>query len=140
MKVDAFGYEVEIEETLIDAPEAEIRAQVEAYLAGDRREFDLPVEIPDGFTGDVMRSMVATPYGETKQYGDVADEIESAPVAVGGACGRNPLPIVVPCHRIVGADGIGGYTLGDGQCPSLKAELLALEARASTHTLAEYTR
>ena len=138
VRVDAFGYTLEIDSSLIDAPEAEIRAQIDEYLAGERREFDLDVAVPGGFTGDVMRSMLATPYGETKRYGDVAAELGSAPVAVGQACGRNPVPIVVPCHRIVGADGIGGYSLGDEQGPDCKAELLALEAGETTHTLDEY--
>lgn len=140
MRVDAFGHELEIDGALIDAPEAEVRRQIEEYLAGERREFDLDVSIPDGFTGDVMRSMLATPYGETKRYGDVAAELGSAAVAVGGACGRNPVPIVVPCHRIVAADGLGGYSLGDEQGPDCKAALLELEAAGSTHTLAEYVR
>ena len=138
MRVTAHGHEVEIDASLIDAPEAAIRSQIEEYLAGERREFDLDVSIPDSFTGDVMRSMLATPYGETKRYGDVAAELDTAAVAVGQACGRNPVPIVVPCHRIVAADGLGGYSLGDEQGPDCKAALLDLEASASTHTLSEY--
>ena len=138
MLVAAFDHEVEIDESLIDAPEAEVREQIEEYLAGERREFDLDVAIPAGFTGDVMRSMLATPYGETKRYGDVAAELDTAAVAVGQACGRNPVPIVVPCHRIVAADGLGGYSLGDEQGPDCKAALLALEAGGSTRTLADY--
>lgn len=129
MRVELFGYEVTVDETRIDADADEIRAQIREYAAGERTAFDLPVALPEGFTGDVMERMLATPYGETRTYGEVAADLDSAAVAVGQACGRNPLPVIVPCHRIVGADSIGGYSLDGGQCPTLKAELLALESR-----------
>lgn len=125
MNVEVRGRTVEIDEARIDASEREIREQVAAYDAGDRRTFDLSVEMSDDFVGSVMDAMAAIPYGEVRTYGELATELDTAPVAVGGACGRNPVPIVVPCHRVVGADSLGGYSAADGL--ALKEELLALE-------------
>jgi len=74
-----------------------------------------------------MDAMAAIPYGETRTYGELAVELDTAAVAVGQACGRNPVPIVVPCHRVVGANSLGGYSAEGG--PELKERLLALEER-----------
>jgi methylated-DNA-[protein]-cysteine S-methyltransferase len=121
------GYEFEFDETLVDAPPDEVRRQVRAYERGDRRDFSLPVAVPDdaGLTGRVMRAMSEIPYGETRTYGDIACRLGTSPVAVGGACGRNPLPLVVPCHRVVGADSLGGFSAAGGV--AAKAALLAHE-------------
>ncbi|MDE0718540.1 MAG: methylated-DNA--[protein]-cysteine S-methyltransferase, partial [Rhodospirillaceae bacterium] len=64
-------------------------------------------------------------YGETRTYGEIARWLRSAPRAVGGACGRNPIPIIIPCHRVVASDGLGGYS-GDGGTDT-KTWLLELE-------------
>ena len=129
MIVHVLGIEVEIDETVIDAPTTEIDRQVEAYLAGERREFDLPVRYPEGFTGEVMRAIASIPYGETRTYGQLAEQIGSAPRAVGGGCGRNPIPIVVPCHRVVRSDGgLGGFSAGGDRGLDLKRALLDFEA------------
>jgi methylated-DNA-[protein]-cysteine S-methyltransferase len=69
--------------------------------------------------------MQAIPYGETRSYGDLAEAVGSAPRAVGGACGRNPIPIVIPCHRVLAKTGLGGYS-GEGGLAT-KRRLLALE-------------
>ena len=70
--------------------------------------------------------MQRIPYGETRSYGEIAHETGSAPRAVGGACGKNPIAIIVPCHRILGAGrGIGGYSGGEGL--ATKQFLLSLE-------------
>ena len=77
--------------------------------------------------------MVAIPYGQTRTYGDIAKEIGSAAQAVGNACGRNPLPIIIPCHRIVGGSGIGGFSGSRGdETVSIKQWLLQHE-RAHAH-------
>ena len=102
-------------------------AELAAYFAGDPYSFDLPVA-PQGTAHDrkVWRAMQNIPPGETRTYGDIARAIGSAAQAVGNACGRNPIPIIVPCHRIVAANGaIGGYS-GQGGAET-KRFLLGLE-------------
>ena len=105
-------------------------AQLAAYFTGDLRTFDLPVA-PDGTAHDrrVWRAMQDIPPGKTRTYGDIARAIGSGAQAVGNACGRNPIPIVIPCHRIVAANGaIGGYS-GQGGAET-KRFLLRLEEAA----------
>ena len=105
----------------------EAAVQLAAYFAGERRLFDLPVS-PAGTAHDraVWRAMRDIPPGGTRSYGDVARTVRSSPRAVGGACRRNPLPIVVPCHRIVAANGALGGWSGPGGAEG-KRFLLALE-------------
>ena len=106
--------------------------QLREYLAGQRRQFDLPLKRPAGasaFQHRVWDAMLAIPFGETRTYGELAAELGTSPRAVGGACGRNPLPILVPCHRVVAKNGLGGYS-GDwetGMAVDFKEVLLALE-------------
>ncbi|MFW5938285.1 MAG: methylated-DNA--[protein]-cysteine S-methyltransferase [Halanaeroarchaeum sp.] len=125
MERTILGGSVSIDETLVDAAPSEISGQIDEYARGERREFDLSVTVPESFTGDVMRAMIEIPFGETRTYGDLAADLDTAPVAVGQAVGRNPVPIVVPCHRVVGADSLGGYSAAGGV--SLKERLLAHE-------------
>ena len=73
--------------------------------------------------------MQAIPYGETRSYGDLAGVTGSAPRAVGRACGKNPIPIVIPCHRVLAKGGLGGYS-GEGGLAT-KQRLLALKARSA---------
>ena len=106
---------------------AEAKSQLEAYFERRLRVFDLPLE-PAGtpFQKAVWKAMAEIPYGETRTYGDLAHAVDSAPRAIGGACGRNPIPIVVPCHRVVGAGGtLTGFSGGDGV--ATKRALLSLE-------------
>ena len=106
---------------------ARAAADLAAYFAGELRDFDLPVA-PEGTEHDrkVWRAMQEIPPGETRTYGEIARAIGSGAQAVGNACGRNPIPIVIPCHRIVGANGaLGGYS-GQGGAET-KRFLLALE-------------
>jgi methylated-DNA-[protein]-cysteine S-methyltransferase len=101
--------------------------QFEAYFAGRLRRFDLPLAAAGSpFEQRVWAAMRQIPYGETRRYGELAMEVGSAPRAIGRACGRNPIPIVIPCHRIVAQGGIGGYSGGAGL--ATKRALLALEA------------
>lgn len=102
-------------------------AALAAYFAGETRSFDLPVA-PEGTAHDrkVWQAMREIPAGETRSYGEIARAIASSARAVGNACGRNPIPIVIPCHRIVAAGGaIGGYS-GQGGAET-KRFLLGLE-------------
>ncbi|MFC7154002.1 methylated-DNA--[protein]-cysteine S-methyltransferase [Halomarina halobia] len=132
MNVEIFGMVVEIDGTILDAPATTIREQVLEYERGERRSVDVPVALPADLTGDVMAAMVRIPYGETRTYGELAEELGAAPVEVGAACGRNPVPIVVPCHRVVGADSLGGFSAGGARSALLKRRLLHLEAGQRT--------
>ncbi len=112
------------DQTVLDDAER----QLGEYFAGDRRDFDLPLR-PEGtaFRQRVWRALSEIPFGEVRTYGDLASKLRTAPRAVGGACGANPIGIVVPCHRVVGAAGaLVGFSGGDG-CDTKKV-LLALEA------------
>jgi len=90
--------------------------QLEQYFAGERREFDLPLA-PHGteFQQKVWNAMCRIPYGETRSYAEIATEIGCAAARpIGGACGKNPIPVIIPCHRILGSGkNFGGYS-GDG--------------------------
>ncbi|MEU4036772.1 methylated-DNA--[protein]-cysteine S-methyltransferase [Streptomyces collinus] len=113
-----------------DAPElAEAIRQLEAYFAGDRHDFDVPLDwsLISGFNRQVLRELASgVPYGTVVGYGDLAGRVgqPGGAQAVGAAMGANPLPVVVPCHRVVESDGgIGGF--GGGL--EAKRKLLALE-------------
>jgi methylated-DNA-[protein]-cysteine S-methyltransferase len=108
---------------------AEAARQIDAYFERRLTAFDLPLA-PAGspFETRVWQAMRTIPYGETRCYGDLAGMIGSAPRAVGGACGRNPIPIVIPCHRVLARNGLGGYSGAGGL--DTKRRLLALEAAA----------
>jgi methylated-DNA-[protein]-cysteine S-methyltransferase len=108
------GHDFDVDLEYVDASEATVRKQLREYEAGDRDAFDLGVRYPEGFLGDVMAAMSSIPAGETRTYGDVAADIDSAAVAVGSTCGKNPVPVVVPCHRVVAVDGLGGYSAHGG--------------------------
>jgi len=115
MDVELFGGGLDIDETYVEEPSDEIRRQAREYERGERRDFDLTVRYPDTFGGRVMRAMAEIPYGETRTYGDLAADLDTAPIAVGGGCGRNPVPLVVPCHRVVASDGsLRGYSAPGG--------------------------
>jgi methylated-DNA-[protein]-cysteine S-methyltransferase len=112
-----------------DKPFEEVMRQLDAYFEGNLKSFDLPLA-PQGspFQQSVWRALNAIPYARTASYGDIARRIRKpqAGRAVGGAVGRNPLPIVIPCHRVIGSDGsLTGY--GGGL--AVKEALLALERK-----------
>ena len=127
LRLEVFGWPLDVDLGHLDLDPDALRRQVAEYVAGERRAFDADVAVPDSFTGRVMRAMLAIPFGETRTYGELAADLDSAPRAVGGACGRNPVPLVVPCHRVVRADGgLGGYSSPGGV--ALKRRLLEHEA------------
>jgi methylated-DNA-[protein]-cysteine S-methyltransferase len=103
--------------------------QLREYFAGRRTEFDLPVE-PAGtsFQRSVWRRLQEIPYGETISYGELARRVgkPQAARAVGAANGRNPIPIVIPCHRVIGSN---GALTGFGGGLPIKEALLALESK-----------
>lgn len=125
MQVSIHGFSVELDESHVGASPADVEAQVREYERGGRTRFDVDVSYPESFDGRVMRAMAAIPYGETRTYGDLAAELGTSPVAVGQACGRNPIPLVVPCHRVVGSDSLGGFSADGGV--GLKRRLLDAE-------------
>ena len=105
---------------------AEAARQLAAYFDGTLSHFELPLA-PAGspFESRVWAAMQQIPYGETRSYGDLAAAIGSAPRAVGRACGKNPIPVVIPCHRVLAKAGLGGYSGAGGL--ATKQRLLALE-------------
>ena len=112
-----------------EAPLTQARQQLEEYFAGTRQHFDLPLR-PHGtpFQQDVWWELARIPYGTTISYGELARRIgqPQAMRAVGAANGRNPLPIVLPCHRVIGSN--GSLTGFGGGLPT-KRYLLSLEDR-----------
>ena len=93
---------------------AEVQKQLDEYFAGERTEFDLPLsEHGTPFELSVWQKLREIPYGETRSYGDIAHELGSVARAVGRANGRNQISIIVPCHRVIGANGsLTGYAGG----------------------------
>ena len=106
---------------------AEAKGQLEAYFDGRLKVFDLPLR-PAGTTFQlaVWARLNEIPYGATTTYGALARLLDTAPRAIGGACGRNPIPLVVPCHRVIGAGGrMTGFSAIGGI--AAKEALLRLE-------------
>ena len=103
------------------------KKQLEQYFAGKRTAFDLPLDLEGtDFQQLAWRALCRIPFGKTISYGDQAKNIKKPKAfrAVGSANGKNPIPIIVPCHRVVAGDGsLGGYSLG----LKMKKQLLALE-------------
>lgn len=87
---------------------------LEAYFAGHPGPLPPLVPMPSAFGARFRAALVAIPWGETRTYGDLARDLGVTAQAVGQACGANPLPILVPCHRVLGACGLGGYSGGRG--------------------------
>ncbi|HTV45792.1 MAG TPA: methylated-DNA--[protein]-cysteine S-methyltransferase [Stellaceae bacterium] len=108
----------------------EASRQLDVYFAGRLKQFELPLR-PAGspFEERVWRAMQQIPHGETRSYGELAMEVGSAPRAIGRACARNPIPIVIPCHRVLARGGLGGYSGGTGL--ETKRALLLLEGIAA---------
>ncbi len=108
----------------------EAARQLQAYLDGNLDTFDLPLA-PAGteFQHRVYDAMLAIPKGSTRSYGDIAKDLGVPPQPVGQACGSNLIPIIIPCHRVVGGSGLGGFS-GDGGVET-KINLLKFESAYS---------
>jgi methylated-DNA-[protein]-cysteine S-methyltransferase len=104
-----------------------LHAQLQRFFTRSQWEFDVPLDLSGGtdFDRAVWRTLTRIECGRVRTYGEVARSIGKplAARAVGNACGRNPVPVVIPCHRVVAANDIGGFGLGLG----MKRKLLALE-------------
>ncbi|WP_244300914.1 methylated-DNA--[protein]-cysteine S-methyltransferase [Roseibium hamelinense] len=100
--------------------------QLKCYFDGTLTNFDLPLN-PSGsnFLQSVFSQMIKIPYGETRTYGQLAERLNTFGQPVGQACGANPVPIIIPCHRVLSANGLGGYSGRGG--PETKIALLRLE-------------
>lgn len=105
------------------------RDEMAAYFAGDLRDFTLPLA-PRGnaFQQDFYTALCDIPYGETRTYGDLAKRLGVSAQAIGQACGANPIAVLIPCHRVLAANGLGGYS-GVGGIDA-KVALLRLEGAA----------
>lgn len=105
--------------------------QIERYLADPAAPFELPLaDVGTPFQRRVWQAMCEIPLGSVLTYGALARQVGGVPRAVGQACGDNPFPLVIPCHRVVGASGLGGFSHhgGDGFYPRVKRWLLMHES------------
>ena len=112
--------------------------QIEAYFRGELQEFDLPLS-PRGtpFQCEIWEHLISIPYGNTMTYGSLSKRQRTSARAVGGACAANPIPLIIPCHRIVGQNGqLTGYSGGGGI--QTKNQLLLLEKRSVEETRHTY--
>lgn len=102
-------------------------AELQQYFDGEQVSFTIPVRPAGGpFRQQVWRRLMGIPWGTTATYGALAAEVGTGPRAIARACATNPIPIIIPCHRVVAATGgLGGYSGGDGV--ATKSALLALE-------------
>ena len=111
-RLSASGASTEPDETVEQA-----LGQLRQYFAGERRDFDLPLEWPrlEPTTAAVLQALIGVGYGETVTYGELARRSGTGVPAraIGSIMAANPWPIVVPCHRVVAADGLGGYSGGE---------------------------
>jgi methylated-DNA-[protein]-cysteine S-methyltransferase len=133
----AFGRERELRSRLGDChliddkPAcAAARKQVLAYFAGERRDFDLPLAaVGTPFQRRVWVALQQIPYGETRSYGELARELRSSARAIGRANATNPICLIIPCHRVIGADGsLTGFAFGE----DIKQRLLELEGAGAS--------
>ncbi len=113
------------------AQEGPVPAAFTAYLVGKSTDFaplkSVAVADTEGPYADIYRAVMQIPYGETRTYGEIAELSGTHPCVVGNAMARNPTPLIVPCHRVVAATGIGNFTPD----PDIKRDLLALESKAA---------
>jgi methylated-DNA-[protein]-cysteine S-methyltransferase len=100
----------------VETPESsdllvEALAQLRAYVEGKLETFDLPLKVNgSAFQQDVCRLMSEIPFGYTRTYGELAKDLGAPAQAVGQACGGNPIPVIIPCHRVMGAKGLTGFS------------------------------
>jgi len=109
--------------------EQEALRQLSEYFAHERTRFDLPLDYGTGLHEQVRRAMSAIPQGQTRTYGDLARDLKVPAQSIGQACGANPVPILIPCHRILGAHSLGGFSAKGGV--ETKVWLLKHEGAAS---------
>ena len=101
----------------------ELKKELKSYFSGEAVSFSSYEVDVRGFTAEVLEEVRKIPYGKTTTYGEIAKKLSTSPRAVGQALKRNPAPVIIPCHRVVSRNGIGGYSSGE----DIKRKLLALE-------------
>lgn len=108
-----------------------IQNKIEKYLKDNSKINNLKIDLKlhvTPFQEKVLNQLVLIPYGETRTYGEIAQKLKTSPRAVGNACRRNPIPIVIPCHRVVASKSLGGYSgATEGETQDIKRHLLKLE-------------
>ena len=108
-----------------------VKNKIEKYLAPSSKTKTINVDVKldvTPFQEKVLKQLQAIPYGETRTYGEIAKILKTSPRAVGNACRNNPVPIIIPCHRVVAASGIGGYDgAKSGWLLNIKRKLLESE-------------
>jgi len=126
-RIVRIGWRRACEEASDSAVLQEARKQIQAYFDDRLTEFDLPLA-PEGspFQRRVWSAMRKIPHGKTWTYSELAERVNTGPRAVGGACGANPIPIIIPCHRVIAANSGGGYSGRGGM--KTKFALLELES------------
>ncbi|WP_147125941.1 methylated-DNA--[protein]-cysteine S-methyltransferase [Shimia ponticola] len=103
--------------------------EVQAYFEGRLTRFSVPLALgPSEFQARFQRALLDIPFGETRTYGDLASDLGVSAQTIGQACGANRLPVIVPCHRVLGASGLGGFSGGVGV--ETKVQLLRHEGAA----------
>lgn len=122
-----WGHGLDAPRTTDSAPLRQVAEALRAYFKSGQEDFaHLPLEAHGtAFQRRVWAEMQKIPPGQVKTYGQIAKILNSSPRAVGTACGANPLPILIPCHRVTAQNGLGGYSGGDGI--DTKTSLLRLE-------------
>jgi methylated-DNA-[protein]-cysteine S-methyltransferase len=97
---------------LTDGPLADtLKGELAAYFSGSQAGFTVPLAITGSpFQQAFLQALIDIPYGETRSYGDLARHLGVSAQAIGQACGANPLPVVIPCHRVLGATNLGGFS------------------------------
>jgi len=110
-------------------PAENIQNKIERYLVSRTKDLKIDVLLDvSPFQGKVLKQLMQIPYGETRTYGEIAIKLKTSARAVGNACRHNPIPIIIPCHRVVAANGIGGYDGATaGATLDIKHRLLQLE-------------
>jgi len=109
----------------------QFKEQLEDYFSGKKVELDIPAKLNvSPFVRRVLEEVSKIPYGKTATYSDIAQKLKTSPRAVGQAVKRNPVPVIIPCHRVVAKNGLGGYTtsvLNPKVSLKIKEKLLSLE-------------
>ena len=134
LKIDLFSEPTVSQDSLVQHPIAQHRSfkqttqEILAYLQRPHQAFSLPAQLAgSAFQQKVWLAIYAIPLGQTRTYSELAAQLQSGPRAVANACGANRLPLLIPCHRVVAKNGLGGFMRGDKNGLSIKRWLLAHE-------------